>query len=68
MADGRHFGKKFYRHISAVVWPLLMKFGMVTHIGIQGIDSKNSEFVRNRLPDLDKIWPGDTDVDFLNRK
>jgi len=53
MADGRHFGKKFYRHISAVVWPLLMKFGMVTHIGIQGIDSKNSEFLKIQ----DGGWP-----------
>ena len=32
-------GKKVYRRISAVVWPLLLKFGMVTHIGMQGIDS-----------------------------
>jgi len=34
MADGRHFEKKsLNRHISATVWPILMKFGMVTHIG-----------------------------------
>jgi len=45
--------KKFYRHISAVVWPLLMKFGMVTHIGIQGINSKNSEFLKIQ----DGGWP-----------
>jgi len=31
--------KKLNRHIFAVVWLLLMKFGMVTHIGMQGIDS-----------------------------
>ena len=27
-----------------------------------------SLYVSNRLPDLDKIRPGDTDVDLLNRK
>ena len=33
MADGRHFEKKLNRRISATVRPILMKFGMVTHIG-----------------------------------
>jgi len=34
MADGRHFEKKLLNsHISATVWPILMKFGTVTNIG-----------------------------------
>ena len=28
------FKKKLNRHISATVWPILMKFGTVTHIGL----------------------------------
>jgi len=43
MADSRHFEKKpLNRHISATVWPILMKFGMATLIcPIQGTGSYN---------------------------
>ena len=30
MADGRHFVKSKNRHISATVWPMVMKFGRVS--------------------------------------
>jgi len=33
MANGRHFEKTLNRHIFATVRPILMKFGMITHIG-----------------------------------
>jgi len=34
MADGRHFEKKPLKlYISTTVRPILMKFGMMTHIG-----------------------------------
>ena len=34
-------------HVSASVWPILMKFGTVTHIGpLQGIVRKNIEFLK----------------------
>jgi len=33
MADGHRLKKKLNRHICAIVWPILMKFGMVTQIG-----------------------------------
>ena len=39
MADGRHFGKKVKSPYLHSCLTALMKFGMVTHIGIQGIDS-----------------------------
>jgi len=39
--------KPLNRHISATVRPILMKFGMVTHIGpLQGIVRKNFEFLK----------------------
>ena len=39
MADGRHFEKPLNRHISATVWPILMNFGTMTHMGpLQQID------------------------------
>ena len=39
MADSRHFEKQLNRHISASVWPILMKFGMMTQIGpLRGTD------------------------------
>ena len=41
MADGRRFEKKnlLNRHISATVWPILMKFGTMTQIApVQGTD------------------------------
>jgi len=31
MADGRHLEKSKNRHISATVWPIVTKFGMMTH-------------------------------------
>jgi len=44
MADGRHFGNRKNRHVSATVWPILMKFGTVSHIGpLQG---KNLEVLK----------------------
>ena len=38
MADGRHFEKSpLNRHVSATVWPILMKFGTMAQIGpLQG--------------------------------
>ena len=32
MADGRRLEKPLNRHIYATFWPILMKFGMMTHI------------------------------------
>jgi len=49
MADSRHFEKKpLNRHISATVWPILMKFGMAKLIcPIQGTGSYNFECFEN---------------------
>ena len=33
MADGRHLEKSKIRHISAMDFPILMKFGRLTQIG-----------------------------------
>jgi len=39
MADGGQFENPLNRHISATLWPILMKFGTMTHTGpIQTID------------------------------
>jgi len=45
MADGRHFEKPLNCHISATVWPILMKFGTVTQIGpLQGSGDRPLKF------------------------
>ena len=41
------FWKLLNRYISATVWPILMKFGTMTHIGpLQRIDRYNFEFLK----------------------
>jgi len=50
MADGRHFEKKLklpYLCDRLTDFPILMKFGMMTHIGPwQRINRKNFEFLK----------------------
>ena len=45
------FWKKLLKHhISATVWPILMKFGVVTHIGLlQRIYVKISNFLKSKM-------------------
>ena len=49
MADGRHLEKSKMRHISAVDWPILMKFGRLTQIGpTKRISRQKFEFLKTQ--------------------
>jgi len=61
MMDGRHFEKPLNCHISAYVQPILMKFGMTTHVGcIPSADRPLNipifENPKSQNRDLHEIW------------
>ena len=50
MADSRHLEKSKMRHISATDWPISMKFGRLTQIGLPSVSAgKNLNFWKSKM-------------------